>query len=135
MFSMPFLLQVDPTVRAEKERERRFSNNTRERMRIRDINDALTELGRICMNLKPKGMDANGEAAAPGGGGANAAEKPQTKLGVLNLAVEVITALEQKVRERNLNPSALVLQRGGVAAMEQQAGPAAGHPANQVKHS
>jgi hypothetical protein len=104
---------LDPVVRAAKERDRRFSNNTRERMRIRDINEALSELGRICMSLAPAA-----------GGGANAAEKPQTKLGVLNLAVEVITHLEHKVRERNLNPSALVLQRGGPGAL----GPAGGHP-------
>ena len=41
-------------------------------MRIRDINDALNELGRVCMMLKP-----------------NKNDKPQTKLGVLNMAVEV----------------------------------------------
>ncbi len=99
---------LDPVVRAEKDRERRFSNNTRERMRIRDINDALGELGRICMNLRPKA--AAGAGLTPNG--ANG-DKPQTKLAVLNLAVDVITQLEQKVRERNLNPSALVLQRGG----------------------
>ena len=78
------------------EKERRFSNNTRERMRIRDINEALAELGRICMTIRPPGQQ----------------DKPQTKLGVLNMAVEMITSLEQKVRERNLNPSALALQRG-----------------------
>ena len=41
-----------------------------------------------------------------------AADKPQTKLAVLNMAVDVITHLEKKVRERNLNPAALALNRG-----------------------
>ena len=86
---------LDPQVRHVKEKERRVSNNTRERIRIRDINEALTELGRVVMTLRPK-----------------AADKPQTKLAVLNSAVEVITQLEKKVRERNLNPAALALNRG-----------------------
>ena len=86
---------LDPQVRHVKEKERRVSNNTRERIRIRDINEALTELGRVVMTLRPK-----------------AADKPQTKLAVLNSAVEVITNLEKKVRERNLNPAALALNRG-----------------------
>ena len=89
---------IDPELRAQKEKDRRFSNNTRERMRIRDINDALAELGRICQSLNPKKEDPN--------------SKPVTKLGVLNMAVDVITNLEQKVKERNLNPSALCLPRG-----------------------
>ncbi|QQP54598.1 Uncharacterized protein FKW44_007482, partial [Caligus rogercresseyi] len=72
---------VDPMVKA--------------RMRIRDINDALTELGRICMSLDGK----------------ERAEKPQTKLGVLNMAVDVITKLEQRVRDKNLNPAVLCLNR------------------------
>ena len=79
----------------EKAKDRRFANNARERMRIRDINDALNELGRVCMMLKPQKSD-----------------KPQTKLGVLNLAVEVINSLESQVRERNLNPSSVCLKRG-----------------------
>lgn len=79
----------------EKAKDRRFANNARERMRIRDINDALNELGRVCMMLKPQKSD-----------------KPQTKLGVLNLAVEVINNLEAQVRERNLNPSSVCLKRG-----------------------
>ena len=80
---------------AEKNKDRRYSNNARERMRIRDINDALNELGRVCMMLKP-----------------NKSDKPQTKLGVLNMAVDVINMLETQVRERNLNPSAVCLNRG-----------------------
>ncbi len=49
------------------------------RIRIRDINEALKELGRMCMShLKT--------------------DKPQTKLGILNMAVEVIMSLEQQVR-------------------------------------
>lgn len=79
----------------EKAKDRRFSNNARERMRIRDINDALNELGRVCMMLKPQKCD-----------------KPQTKLGVLNLAVEVINNLESQVRDRNMNPNAVCLKRG-----------------------
>lgn len=75
----------------EKEKDRRFSNNARERMRIRDINDALNELGRVCMMLKP------------------ADDKPQTKLGVLNMAVDIINNLEGQVRERNINPNAVCL--------------------------
>lgn len=86
---------IDPVTRALKDKERRVSNNTRERIRIRDINEALTELGRVVMTLRPK-----------------AADKPQTKLAVLNMAVDVITHLEKKVRERNLNPAALALNRG-----------------------
>merc|ERR1719431_1014665 len=78
----------------EKNMGRRFSNNARERMRIRDINDALNELGRVCMMLKP-----------------NKSDKPQTKLGVLNMAVDVINTLEAQVRERNLNPNTVCLQR------------------------
>ena len=96
---------VDPNVRAQKEKERRVSNNSRERMRIRDINDALTELGRVCMTLKP----LSGKPMV------NTGDKPQTKLGVLNMAVDVIMALEKKVRERNLNPSAVALNRGAMA--------------------
>ncbi|CAG0884952.1 unnamed protein product [Darwinula stevensoni] len=61
-------------------------------IRIRDINEALKELGRMCMtHLK--------------------SDKPQTKLGILNMAVEVIMQLEQQVRERNLNPKAACLKR------------------------
>lgn len=83
---------VEPAVKAMREKERRQANNARERIRIRDINEALKELGRMCMtHLK--------------------SDKPQTKLGILNMAVEVIMTLEQQVRERNLNPKAACLKR------------------------
>ncbi|XP_076652462.1 transcription factor daughterless isoform X7 [Halictus rubicundus] len=82
----------DPSTKAVREKERRQANNVRERIRIRDINEALKELGRMCMtHLKT--------------------DKPQTKLGILNMAVEVIMTLEQQVRERNLNPKAACLKR------------------------
>ncbi|XP_018046924.1 PREDICTED: transcription factor 12-like isoform X1 [Atta colombica] len=82
----------DPDMKAQREKERRQANNARERIRIRDINEALKELGRMCMtHLKT--------------------DKPQTKLGILNMAVEVIMTLEQQVRERNLNPKAACLKR------------------------
>lgn len=56
------------------------------RIRIRDINEALKELGRMCMaHLKT--------------------DKPQTKLGILNMAVEVIMTLEQQVRGNNNSKS------------------------------
>ncbi|KAM3955769.1 LOW QUALITY PROTEIN: transcription factor daughterless [Aphomia sociella] len=83
---------TDPQAKAMREKERRQANNARERIRIRDINEALKELGRMCMtHLK--------------------SDKPQTKLGILNMAVEVIMTLEQQVRERNLNPKAACLKR------------------------
>lgn len=57
----------------------RLTNKKFSRIRIRDINEALKELGRMCMtHLK--------------------SDKPQTKLGILNMAVEVIMTLEQQVR-------------------------------------
>ena len=84
-----------PEVRAAKDKERRFSNNTRERMRIRDINEALNELGRIVNNLCPPKTKEESNA------------KPCTKLAILNSAVDIITNLEKKVREKNLNPTAL----------------------------
>ena len=91
---------LDPELRAAKEKERRFSNNTRERMRIRDINEALNELGRICANLNPPKTKEEANA------------KPCTKLAILNSAVDIITNLEKKVREKNLNPTALCAPGG-----------------------
>ena len=83
---------LPPEVKAVREKERRSANNARERIRIRDINEALKELGRICMSHLMS-------------------DKPQTKLGILNMAVEVIMNLEQQVRERNLNPKVACLKR------------------------
>lgn len=52
-----------------------------DRVRVRDINDAFKELGRMCMiHLKN--------------------ERPQTKLTILQQAVSLITSLEQQVRGR-----------------------------------
>ncbi|VEL15491.1 unnamed protein product [Protopolystoma xenopodis] len=49
------------------------------RIRVRDINDAFKELGRMCS------MHLN-------------SERPQTKLTILQQAVSLITSLEQQVR-------------------------------------
>ncbi|XP_067104782.1 transcription factor 12 isoform X1 [Osmerus mordax] len=105
---------LNPEQKAERERERRMANNARERLRVRDINEAFKELGRMCqLHLK--------------------SEKPQTKLLILHQAVAVILSLEQQVRERNLNPKAACLKRreeekvSGVSGDPQQAHPAV-HP-------
>ncbi|KAI7814781.1 putative transcription factor 12 [Triplophysa rosa] len=101
---------LNPEQKAERERERRMANNARERLRVRDINEAFKELGRMCqLHLK--------------------SEKPQTKLLILHQAVAVILNLEQQVRERNLNPKAACLKRreeekvSGVSGDPQQAHP------------
>merc|ERR1719507_2542013 len=49
----------------DKDVDRRWANNQRERVRIRDINEALKELGRICASHQKS-------------------DKPMTKLGILN---------------------------------------------------
>ncbi|XP_052603124.1 transcription factor E2-alpha isoform X5 [Peromyscus californicus insignis] len=83
---------LPPEQKAEREKERRVANNARERLRVRDINEAFKELGRMCqLHLS--------------------SEKPQTKLLILHQAVAVILSLEQQVRERNLNPKAACLKR------------------------
>ncbi|TSK20037.1 Transcription factor 12 [Bagarius yarrelli] len=105
---------LNPEQKAERERERRMANNARERLRVRDINEAFKELGRMCqLHLK--------------------SEKPQTKLLILHQAVAVILSLEQQVRERNLNPKAACLKRreeekvSGVSGEAQQTHPSV-HP-------
>uniref|UniRef100_A0A3B4EA56 BHLH domain-containing protein n=1 Tax=Pygocentrus nattereri TaxID=42514 RepID=A0A3B4EA56_PYGNA len=105
---------LNPEQKAERERERRMANNARERLRVRDINEAFKELGRMCqLHLK--------------------SEKPQTKLLILHQAVAVILSLEQQVRERNLNPKAACLKRreeekvSGVSGEPQQTHPSV-HP-------
>lgn len=66
-------------IKAEREKARRLANNTRERLRVRDINEGFKELGRMCqLHLS--------------------SEKPQTKLIILQQAVNVILNLEQQVR-------------------------------------
>ncbi|XP_041425997.1 transcription factor 4 isoform X8 [Xenopus laevis] len=83
---------LTPEQKAEREKERRMANNARERLRVRDINEAFKELGRMVqLHLK--------------------SDKPQTKLLILHQAVAVILNLEQQVRERNLNPKAACLKR------------------------
>ena len=62
------------------------------RVRVRDINEAFKELGRMCsIHLE--------------------AEKPQTKLTILQQAVNIITNLEQQVRGRPSSSSSVVSQR------------------------
>ncbi|KAK7137055.1 hypothetical protein R3I93_017197 [Phoxinus phoxinus] len=83
---------LPPELKVEREKERRVANNARERLRVRDINEAFKELGRMCQLHLTN-------------------DKPQTKLLILHQAVNVILNLEQQVRERNLNPKAACLKR------------------------
>ncbi|KAG7526795.1 transcription factor E2-alpha-like isoform X1 [Solea senegalensis] len=99
-------------IKVEREKVRRLTNNARERLRVRDINEAFKELGRMCqVHLSY--------------------EKPQTKLTVLHQAVSIILNLEQQVRERNLNPKAACLKRREeekVSSVESQMQLGGGHP-------
>ncbi|XP_042353130.1 transcription factor 3a isoform X2 [Plectropomus leopardus] len=96
----------------QRERERRHANNARERVRVRDINEAFRELGRMCqVHLQ--------------------SDKAQTKLIILQQAVQVIMGLEKQVRERNLNPKAACLKRREeekVAGVDPQMQLGGGHP-------
>lgn len=70
----------------QRERERRLANNARERVRVRDINEAFRELGRMCqVHLQ--------------------SDKAQTKLVILQQAVQVILSLEKQVRGRSAGAS------------------------------
>ena len=111
-------VELNPVVKAQKDKESRSLSNTRERIRIRDINEALTELGRVCMSLKPNAMEAMGLVIDKEG--MKNDDKLQTKVRVLNMAVEVITALERQVRERNLNTSAALGVRNTRGSSQQQ---------------
>ncbi|GAB1301844.1 Tcf4 protein [Apodemus speciosus] len=75
---------LTPEQKAEREKERRMANNARERLRVRDINEAFKELGRMVqLHLK--------------------SDKPQTKLLILHQAVAVILSLEQQVRGQRID--------------------------------
>ncbi|CAG2182830.1 unnamed protein product, partial [Oppiella nova] len=92
-----------PEIKVEREKERRQANNARERIRVRDINEAFKELGRmVVIHLK--------------------CDKAQTKLNILHQAVDVITSLEQQVRERNLNPKTACLKRREEEKSEEASG-------------
>ncbi|XP_054162776.1 transcription factor 12-like isoform X2 [Oppia nitens] len=96
-----------PEIKVEREKERRQANNARERIRVRDINEAFKELGRmVVIHLK--------------------CDKAQTKLNILHQAVDVITSLEQQVRERNLNPKTACLKRREEEKSEEASGVSVG---------
>ncbi|XP_018089214.1 transcription factor 3 S homeolog isoform X3 [Xenopus laevis] len=102
-----------------RDRDRRMSNNARERVRVRDINEAFKELGRM-VQMHSK------------------ADKSQTKLLILQEAVQVIMTLEQQVRERNLNPKAACLKRREeekVSGVDPQMGLSGGHPGVGDSHN
>ncbi|CAD5206480.1 unnamed protein product [Bursaphelenchus okinawaensis] len=78
----------------DKEQERRSANNNRERIRVKDINTAFKELGKMCSQHIP-----------------NTNERNLTKLSILHHAVQVINGLESQVRQRNMNPRATSMRR------------------------
>lgn len=89
---------LSPEERERREKERsahlRLANNARERLRVRDINEAFKELGRMCqMHTK--------------------SDKPQTKLTILQQAVQVIVQLEIELRERHMNQKSGMKRRNG----------------------
>ncbi|CAB1317172.1 unnamed protein product [Coregonus sp. 'balchen'] len=96
----------------KRERERRSANNVRERVRVRDINEAFRELGKMVqVHLR--------------------SDKAQTKLIILQQAAQVIMGLEKQVRERNLNPKAACLKRREeekVSGVDPQMQMGGGHP-------
>ena len=107
---------MDPEKKEVKDKERRYANNQRERVRIRDINDALKELGRICHTHQKS-------------------DKPMTKLGVLNSAVDVIMGLENQVRERNLNPGVACLKRRATGSSTDGMSPSPSMPSGSSSSS
>ncbi|XP_024246803.1 transcription factor E2-alpha isoform X5 [Oncorhynchus tshawytscha] len=108
----------------KRDRERRSANNVRERVRVRDINEAFRELGKMVqVHLR--------------------SDKAQTKLIILQQAAQVIMGLEKQVRERNLNPKAACLKRREeekVSGVDPQMQMGGGHPGlggdghNSVSH-
>ncbi|KAF8369105.1 hlh-2 [Pristionchus pacificus] len=71
----------------EDDHDRRKLNNIRERVRVKDINNAFHELGHMVNQFDNAGVTM---------------EKQQTKLGILHNAVELIKNLEEQVKRRNL---------------------------------
>ncbi|KAF0299789.1 Protein daughterless [Amphibalanus amphitrite] len=95
---------LDPGTKLLREKERRSANNQRERIRVKDINEAFKELGRmVTVHM--------------------ATDKAQTKLGILHHAVEVISQLEAQVRGRvrirDINEALKELGRMCMAHMKQ----------------
>lgn len=89
---------LPPEVKMEREKERRVANNARERLRVRDINEAFKELGRMCQ------LHLNHD-------------KPQTKLVILHQAVNVILSLEQQVRGGSLSSASRTGITSGVTVL------------------